>query len=134
MTNGRFNIVLGFVALIVATLAGLALGQSLEPYYKSGYGQIPLWRYLTKAGHTHGMLLGLINILFGMLMERSASSERLKRAGAILTALTLCLPLGVSLRGITEGAKFAEAIAMVGGLSFIAACIVMIIASTPRSR
>jgi hypothetical protein len=69
-----------------------------------------------------------------MLIERSASSERLKRAGAILTALALCLPIGVSLRGITEGAKFAEAIAMVGGLSFIAACIVMIIASIPRSR
>jgi hypothetical protein len=134
MTNGRFNFVLGFVALIVATLAGFALGQTLEPYYRSGHGQISLWRYLTKAGHTHGMLLGLVNIVFGMLIERSAGSDRIKQAASILTALTLCLPIGVSLRGITEGAQFAEVIAMAGGLSFIAACIVMMIASISRNR
>jgi len=131
--NGRFNIVLGLVVLIGAAMVGLALGQSLEPYYKSGYGQIPLWRYLTKAGHTHGMLMGLVNIIFGLLIERSAGSERLKRAGSILAAMAVCVPVGVSLRGITEGAIFAEAIAMAGVLSFISACVVMIIASTSRS-
>lgn len=132
MTNGRFNIVLGLIALIAATFIGFALGQSLEPYYKAGYGQITFWRYLTKAGHTHGMLFGVINILFGLLIERSGGSDRLKRAASILAALGLLLPLGVSLRGITEGAKFAEAVAMTGAFSFIAACIIMIKASTSR--
>lgn len=127
MLNGRFNMYLGLLALVIATIAGFALGQSLEPYYSSGYGQIPLWRYLTKAGHTHGMSFGLINIVFGLLIGRATCSERLKRIGAVLTALSLFLPVGVALRGITAGAKFAEGIAMVGGFSFLAACAAMLL-------
>ena len=126
MSNGRFNIILGLLVLIAAAFAGFALGQTLEPYYASGYGQIPLWRYLTKAGHTHGMLFGLINIVFGLLISLAGCSEKIKRTGAILAALALCLPIGVALRGITEGAKFAEGIAMIGGFSFLAACGTMI--------
>lgn len=126
MLNGRFNIYLGLAVLVVAALAGFALGQSLEPYYKNGYGQIPLWRYLIKVGHTHGMPFGLINIVFGLLIGRAQCSATLKRAGALLTAASLCLPLGVALRGFTEGAKFTEGIAMVGGFSFLAACVVMV--------
>ena len=126
MNHGRVNIYLGLLALGVATFAGFALGQSLEPYYKNGYGQIPLWRYLTKAGHTHGMSFGLINIVFGLIIGRAQCADQLKRSGAVLTALALLLPIGVSLRGLTEGAKFAEGIAMVGGFSFLAACAVMV--------
>lgn len=127
MSHGRVNIYLGLLALVAATFAGFALGQSLEPYYKNGYGQIPLWRYLTKAGHTHGMSFGLINIVFGLLMGRSQCTDRLKRVGSALTALALLLPVGVSLRGLTAGAEFAEGIAMVGGLSFLAASVVMVL-------
>jgi hypothetical protein len=127
MIKGRFNVLLGLSAMVAAAIAGFALGQSLEPYYESGYGQIPLWRYLTKAGHTHGMPFGLINIVFGLLIGRAECSARLKRFGAVLTALTLCLPIGVALRGLTAGATYAEGIAMIGGLSFLAACAVMVL-------
>lgn len=136
MITGRFNILLGLSAMVVAAIAGFALGQSLEPYYESGYGQIPLWRYLTKAGHTHGMPFGLINIVFGLLIGRAECSDRLKRIGAVLTALALCLPMGVALRGLTAGATYAEGIAMIGGLSFVAACAVMVfvVRSTSSSK
>jgi hypothetical protein len=125
--SGRFNVYLGLVTLVVATFAGFALGQSLEPYYTHGYGQIPLWRYLTKAGHTHGMPFGLINIVFGLLIGRAACSDRLKRAAAVLSASALLLPVGVALRGITQGAKSAQGIAMLGGVSFLAACATMVL-------
>ncbi len=124
--SGRFNIYLGLLAMAAATIAGFALGQSLEPYYASGYGQIPLWRYLTKSGHTHGMSVGLFNIVFGLLIGRAESSALIKRIGAVLAALALCLPIGVALRGLTAGAKYAEGISMIGGLSFLAACVVMV--------
>jgi hypothetical protein len=124
--NGRFNIYLGLMALVAATFAGFALGQSLEPYYSHGYAQIPLWRYLTKAGHTHGMSFGLINIVFGLLIGRAECSDKLKRIGAALTAGALLLPTGVALRGLTEGAKFAEGIAMFGGFAFLASCVAMV--------
>ena len=136
MINGRFNILLGLSAMIAAAIAGFALGQSLEPYYENGYGQIPLWRYLTKAGHTHGMPFGLINIVFGLLIGRAECSDRLKRICAVLTALALCLPIGVALRGLTAGATYAVGIAMIGGLSFVAACAVMVfvVRSTSSSK
>jgi hypothetical protein len=127
MIKGRFNILLGLSALIAAAFIGFAHGQTLEPYYTHGYGQIPLWRYLTKAGHTHGMLIGLINIVFGILIGRMECPARLKRMGSVLTAMALCLPIGVALRGLTEGAKYAQGIAMIGGLSFLAACAVMLL-------
>jgi hypothetical protein len=126
VTTGRFNIILGLLVLVAAGVAGLALGQTLEPYYANGYGQITLWRYLTKAGHTHGMPFGIINIVFGILIGRAACSEALKRAGAILTALALALPVGVALRGLTAGAAYARPIAMIGGMALMAACFVMI--------
>jgi hypothetical protein len=133
MIEGRFSILLGLAAMVVSTIAGFALGQSLEPYYENGYGQIPLWRYLTKAGHTHGMPFGLINIVFGLLIGHAECSARLKRVAAVLTALALCLPIGVALRGLTAGATYAEGIAMVGGLSFLAACVVMVFVVRSRS-
>jgi len=127
MTSGKFNMYLGIMALLISTFAGFALGNSLDQYFQSGHAQIPLWRYLTKAGHTHGMPFGLINIIFGLIIAHAAGSDRLKTAGAVLTALSLLLPVGVALRGLTEGAKFAEGIAMAGGFSFIAACVTMIL-------
>jgi hypothetical protein len=125
MGNGRFNIYLGLVVLIAAAVGGFALGKSLDPYFAQGYAQIPYWRYLTKAGHTHGMTFGLINILFGLLISHLTCSERLKRNAAVLTATALFLPLGTCLRGLTQGAMFTVVFAAIGGFSLIGACVLL---------
>lgn len=127
MISGRFNIVLGLVAMILAGVTGFALGQTLDRYFESGYAQITFWRQLTRVGHTHGMPFGMINILFGLLIGHANGSRRLKVWGAALTGLALCLPLGTALRGLTEGAPWALGLAMVGGASLLAACVIMIV-------
>ena len=127
MKNGKFNIYLGLITLIAAAVGGIILGKTMEPYYINGYAQIPLWRYLTKAGHTHGMPFGLINILFGLILSRLTCSDGIKLAVSILTAAALLLPVGVCLRGLTEGAQFCKILAMLGGLSLIGACVLLII-------
>lgn len=99
MIIGRFNIVLGLVAMILAASTGFALGLTRDAYFQNGYEQITYWRSLTMVGHTHGMPFGMINILFGLLIGRAACSSRFKRYGAVFTASALCLPLGVALRG-----------------------------------
>ena len=126
MTTGRFNIILGLVAMTLAGFAGFALGLTLEQYYQNGYAQITFWRQLTKVGHSHGMPFGMINILFGLIIAHASCSIRLKRIGAIATALALCLPVGVALRGLTEGAVWAHGLAVLGGTSLLAACVAMI--------
>ena len=126
MGNGRFNIYLGLGVLIAAALGGFALGKSLDPYFAQGYAQIPFWRYLTKAGHTHGMTFGLINILFGLLISHLTCSERLKRNAVVLTSTSLFLPLGTCLRGLTLVAIFTVVLAVTGGFSLIGACFLLI--------
>lgn len=126
MTTGRFNIVVGLVAMILAGFTGFALGLTLEQYFQNGYAQIPFWRQLTKVGHSHGMPFGMINILFGLIIARATCSTRLKRISAITAALALCLPVGVTLRGLTEGAAWAQSLAILGGGSLLAACVSMI--------
>ena len=127
MHSGRLNIRLGIVVMITATFGGFALGNSLDPYFEHGYAQIPFWRYLMKAGHTHGMPFGLINIVFGMLISRLTCSDRVKTIASILTATAILLPLGVFLRGVSEGAKWAEAIAVIGGFSLLGACVSLLV-------
>lgn len=134
MTTGRFNIVLGLVAMILAGFTGFALGLTLERYFQNGFAQIPFWRQLTKVGHSHGMPFGMINVLFGLIIARTTCSIRLKRIGAIATALALCLPVGVSLRGLTEGAVWAQSLALLGGVSLLAACVAMIFMVTNNNR
>ncbi len=73
------------------------------------------------------MPFGMINILFGLVIGRVTCSSRLKRFGVVFTASALCLPLGVALRGLTEGATWAYGLAMLGGTSLLAACVIMII-------
>lgn len=87
MITGKFNIILGLVAMILAAMTGFGLALTLDPYFQNGYAQVTFWRYLTRVGHTRGMPFGMINILFGLVIGRAACSIRLKRFGAVFTAL-----------------------------------------------
>ena len=127
MKTGKMNLYLGVVVMMAAAFGGFVLGKTLDPYFANGYAQIPLWRYLVKAGHTHGMPFGLINIAFGLVIARLACSDRIKTFASALTAVAILLPLGVCLRGLTEGAKFAEVLAGLGGFSLVAACLLLVI-------
>ncbi len=127
MITGKFNIVLGLVAMILAAITGFALGLTRDAYFQNGYEQITYWRSHTRVEHAHGMPFGVINILFGPLIGRATCSSRLKRFGAVFTASALCLPPAVALRGLTEGAMWTEGLAMLGGTSLLAACVIMII-------
>ncbi len=51
MITGRFNIILGLVAMILAGVTGFALGLTLERYFQTGYAQITFWR---QPGGVHG--------------------------------------------------------------------------------
>jgi hypothetical protein len=127
MKTGKLNLYLGPLVMIAAAIGGLALGRTMDPYFANGYAQIPLWRYLTKAGHTHGMPFGLINIVFGLVIARLTCSDRIKQFASAFTAFAILLPIGTCLRGLTQGAKVPEILAMLGGLCFLAACVLLII-------
>jgi hypothetical protein len=126
--SGRANIAVGLAAMVAAAFGGFALGNNLDPYFAAGYAQIPLWRYLTKAGHSHGMPFGLINMVVGLLLPRLSCTVRTKRVAAVLTVVSLFLPIGVCLRGLTQGAEIGRFLAMTGGTSLVVACVVLLVA------
>jgi len=127
MKTGKMNLYLGALVMMAAAFGGFALGKTMDLFFVNGYAQIPLWRYLVKAGHTHGMPFGLINIAFGLVIARLTCSDGIKRFASAFTAAAILLPIGTCLRGLTEGAKFTEVLAGLGGFCFFAACVLLVI-------
>lgn len=92
LITGRFNIVLGLVAVILAGISGLGPGLTFERCFQNGRVQITFCCQLTGVGRTDGV----INVLFGLLIGRATCSDRLTRPGAVVTALARSLPLGTA--------------------------------------
>ena len=125
MTSGKLNFCIGSVVLIVAAFGGFGLGLTLDPFFEKGFAAYPLTRFLLRSGHTHGMLIALINIVVGLSLSRLSLSERGKKACSILTAAALLLPVGLALRGLTNGAMTFAPVVMLGGMSLAAASVLL---------
>jgi len=126
MNSGRLNVIVGGSVLILAGLGGFALGFTMDAYFEKGFYALPLARLLLKAGHTHGMPLSLYNILIGSLVDRLALTPKRKRACSITAVGSLIMPIGLILRGVTDGAMTFAPVVMIGAFClFISAAIVL---------
>ncbi len=126
MKYGRMNIIAGGVVLFAAAIGGFALGFTMNPYFDKGYYAIPLARLLLKAGHTHGMPFALYNLLIGSLVDRMAIDNRWKKACSVSAVLSLIMPLGLILRGMTNGAMTFTPVVFLGSLFFLASVAIII--------
>jgi len=126
MNSGRLNIIVGGVVLILAGLGGFALGSTMDSYFEKGVYSIPLARLLLKAGHTHGMPLALYNILIGSLVDRLALTAMWKRACSIAAIGSLILPVGLVLRGTTDGSMTFAPVAFVGAHCLLLSAAIMV--------
>lgn len=126
MNLGRLNIVAGGVVIIVAGLGGFALGFTMVPYFDKGFYAIPLGRVLLKAGHTHGMPMAFYNIIVGSLIERLPLTDKWKKWCSITTLLSFIMPLGLILRGVTDGAMTFAPVVLIGSLCFFASAAIMV--------
>ncbi len=116
MLYGRLNLVVGALGLILASLGGMALGATLESLYEQGFYAIDMVRSLLKAGHTHGQPLAMYNLIFALLIGRVALSEKSRKIASWTAALTMLLPIGLVLRGLTGGAYYFAPMAISGGI------------------
>lgn len=126
MNSGRLNILVGGIVLIVAGLGGFVLGSTMDTYFDNGFYSIPLARLLLKAGHTHGMPLALYNILIGSFVDRLALTAMWKRACSIAAIGSLILPVGLVLRGTTDGSMTFAPVAFVGALCLLISAAIMV--------
>jgi hypothetical protein len=126
MNSGRLNIIVGGIVLILAGLGGFALGFTMDAYFEKGFYALPLARLLLKAGHTHGMPLSLYNILIGSLVDRLALTAKEKRTCSITALGSLIMPIGLVLRGTTDGAMTFAPVVFIGALCLFISAAIMV--------
>lgn len=130
----RLNIAVGGAAIVAAGIGGMVLGATYEPTFSDGYYKVTLIRALLKAGHTHGMLFALFNLLAGLLIPRLALSRRLQALCSWLAVAAFIMPLGLVLRGLDHGARTFMPLGILGGACFIAAALIMFIGAVRRAQ
>jgi hypothetical protein len=126
MSSGRLNIIGGGIVIVLAGLGGFALGFTMDPYFEKGFYAIPLGRVLLKAGHTHGLPIAFYNIIIGSLLGRLTLSDKWKKICSIFTILSFIMPVGLLLRGITDGAMTFAPVVLIGSLCFFISALIMV--------
>lgn len=126
MKQGRLNIVLGAVTIIVAGIGGFVLGATVEHHFVLGHYAPDLPRFLRKAGHSHGMPMALYNLIVGGLVDRLELGESGKAWCSRLAAGALLMPVGLLLRGLDNGAMTFAPLALLGGVSFMASAALIL--------
>ena len=126
MQYGRLNVIVGGIALFVATVGGFALGFTLDPFFERGSYELPFWRFLLRAGHTHGMPFSFYNIIIGILVGQLVLTDKWKRVCSVCAALALLMPIGLVLRGLTGGTTTFVPVVLLGSFFFLASAAIVI--------
>lgn len=98
----RRHLRIGWWALFVFAALGLVL-ESLQGFKVAAYLDVSndTRRTMWRLAHTHGTLLGVINVLFALTLRSSAvTPAAASRISITLTGATLLLPLGFFLGGV----------------------------------
>jgi len=134
MRFGRINVMAGAVGLLVASLGGLALGATFDRYAaRDGYHVLSLVRFYLREGHSHGMPISLLNLIVGMLVDRLALSDGLKRACSWLTVAAFALPLGLAAKGAAGAPADFPPFGILGAVGFIGAVVLLAIGARRAS-
>ncbi len=129
MKLGRINLIVGAVGIILASVGGAVLGATYNDLYKEGYYMIDLTRALLKAGHSHGQPLAMYNLIFALLIGKVMLSDRSRKVASWAAALSMIMPIGLVLRGLTGGAMTFAPVALFGALCFIVSAIFLVAGS-----
>ena len=115
---GKINIVAGSAGILLASIGGMMLGLTYNDFFKDGSYMIDLSRALLKAAHTHGQPLAMYNLIFALLINQVVLTDRSRKIASWAAVLSLVMPVGMVLRGLTDGAMTFAPVAMIGVLGF----------------
>ncbi len=119
MKYGRLNIIIGSIVIVAGGIGGFLLGGTMDAFMKDGVYSMTYVRIFLRGSHTHGLLMAFYNLIFGMLIDSLGLSDKSKRTGSIIAVCALLLPVGLGLRGLTEGSMIFAPVALAGGVFFI---------------
>jgi hypothetical protein len=126
MKFGRTNIIVGALMLLAGAIGGLALGATFDKYAaKDGYHVLTLTRFYLREGHSHTMPFALMNLIVGLLIDRLALSDRLKRACSWLAVIAFLLPLGLAGKGASGASPDFPPFGILGALAFMGVMVLL---------
>lgn len=117
--NGKF----GWLWLALFVILGLILATNKEANVDSPKGTIDYTEELIRSVHAHGSLLSILNIVYGLYIDKAQLSDGLKNIGSWL-AIAGAVILPLSLIGLAFGLP-TGAISAIGGLSIIIAVLIL---------
>ncbi len=131
----RRHVVAGFAGLLVFALLGVAL-ESFHAFKAPLYLDVgnETRRLMWRLAHAHGVLLAVVNVVYGLAAERFSELRRPLAARALLAAMVL-LPVGFFAGGITiRGGDpgFGIVLVPLGAAALIAALVSIVLALRAR--
>ncbi len=127
MKFGRLNIAAGAIGLLIGACGGMALGLTFDQYAaKDGYHVLSLIRFYFREGHSHGMPFSLYNILFGLLVDRLALSDKMKKTGSILAVCAFILPLGLFGKALSGASPNFPPFGILGAFALMGSLIIIL--------
>lgn len=127
-----FNLGFGFLIITVVAMTGSFLATDMADFYHNDVEALNSWAHtVQKSAHGHCNLFGIIQILFGLTLNYSKLSVKIKKlqtAGLILGVVamgplmliraSLGPPIGIDLNGILIGSLLSTSFLSLGSHSF----------------
>lgn len=126
MELGKRNIKVGLAFLVMAGFFAFYLGLTIPAHLSGGIYEMDMARITLRAGHTHGMLIGICNVVIGLLLMNYNGSVKMGKGISWLGIASGLLPVGLILRGLTNGAMTFAPVAMLGGVGLLGAFILLL--------
>lgn len=120
MKYGKINLIAGSFGLILAALGGVALGATFDQNsIQEGNHLLSEVRFYLREGHSHGMPMALLNLIYALWIDKLNIGEKLKRTGSIAITLTYLLPIGLFAKGVAGAPANFPPIGLIGILGFL---------------
>ena len=124
--NGKFGwLWLGLFLIVgVGIEVTLVMNKDYAANMSGAEGTIGFTRELVRGAHTHGNLLAVINILFGLFIGKASLSDGLKNVSSWLAIIAAVLmPIGMF--GLGFGFTPAGGLTLLGAISMIIAVLML---------
>ena len=127
MKFGKINIVVGAVGLLLAAIGGMVLGLTFDKQaIKDGYHSLSTVRFYFRDAHSHGMLLCLYNLFFGLIIDRMSFSDKIKKFGSYMAACSLILPISLLAKAFAGAPADFPPFGILGAIAFVVSiCIIL---------
>ena len=126
MNFGKLNFIAGSVGLLLAAMGGMALGATFDEHsIQDGNHLLTEVRFYLREGHSHGMPMALLNLIFALYIDRIGLSNLWKKIGSIAALLTFFLPIGLAAKGAAGAPADFPPIGIVGIVGFFVAAGVL---------